>query len=205
MKDLADYLLKHRVRINVSQDRDNPFSVRFTASVDQPFRQRWPQGKHPESLQEDQRGVKFLEMNEGDAVGLAFRGNIEVTNQTQRVFSFHGYRGINASFDIAVRDIFSQKSLPEFHGAIQVYLPKRPRMRSISKTRIQNVLTDWDLITEYHFMLPKYLKKTPIIINKAPISLRFQGKNISKFGQMGKSWHRSAHARILVKNLSTHV
>jgi len=64
-------------------------------------------------------------------MAIAFRGNVEVPDRDELMFSFHGYRGMRRQFDIRVANPMCQRSLQSYHGALQVFKMKDSRSTGV--------------------------------------------------------------------------
>ncbi|KAL4219226.1 hypothetical protein ACF0H5_021808 [Mactra antiquata] len=169
----VNFLVKHRVKITLSQDPRNVYSILFTAVVEHPHREE------KFSLQKTYENFKSVDMKEiflyeGDVIAISFRGNVSVPDSEKLIYSFHGCRGVRRHFDLQVNNPARQRSLKTYHGAIQVFKYKSPRYSALDKTLAPCEKNGWELSLEFPLILPKYLKTTPTIINKAPVSLKFQ-------------------------------
>ena len=171
----VNYVIKHNVNLRMYQDPRNLYSIMFTASVEQPFRQfaTGPEVMFPTRASPVE---KDIQLDEGDVIAMVFRGNVEVPESKKLLYSFHGCRGLRRHFDIEVVNPLSQRSLQTYHGALQIFKLKPPRRGAVDRSVPPSVKTGWLLAAEFPLLLPKYLKTTPVIANKAPVSVRFQGR-----------------------------
>lgn len=48
-------------------------------------------------------------------------------------------------------------------------------VKAVDRSKHPNVRDGWELCAEFPLLLPKYQKTTPVIVHKAPVSIRFQG------------------------------
>lgn len=175
-QSFVNYVIKHNVKLRMYQDHRNLYSILFTATVEQPFRHI---ANEPEVMLFPVKGPhveKEIQLDEGDVVAIVFRGNVEVPDVKQLLFSFHGYLGIKRHFDIEVLNPMSQRSLQTYHGALQIFTLKTARRSAVNRELPVCAKNGWVLSAEFPLLLPKFLKTSPVIVNKAPVSVRFQGE-----------------------------
>ncbi|XP_045200030.2 uncharacterized protein LOC123554156 [Mercenaria mercenaria] len=171
-KSFVNFIVKHKVMLSISQDPRNVYSILFTAMVDHPHREK----NHTANQAYKYFTTSYrkeLQIYEGDVVAISFRGNVDIPDREQLIYSFHGCRGIRKHFDIQVSNPMSQRSLQSYHGALQFFTLKTPRYSGLDRSLAPCAKNGWELTAEFPLLLPKYLKSTPVIINKAPVSLRF--------------------------------
>lgn len=173
-QSFINYVIKHNVKLRLYQDSRNLYSILFTASVEQPFRQFATDAEMTLPMRAPPV-EKEIQLDEGDVMAIVFRGNVDVPDAKNLIYSFHGYRGVRRQFDIEVLNPMSQRSLQTYHGALQIFVLKSPRRLPVDRKQVPCVKNGWDLRAEFPLLLPKYVKATPVIVNKAPISVRFQG------------------------------
>lgn len=173
-KPFVDNVVKHRVKVKMQQDPRDVYSILVTAVVEHPHKEE------KFSLLKTYKNFtnvtqKEILVYEGDVIAIAFRGNVDVPDSEKLIFSFHGCRGVRRHFDIRVANPARQRSLQTYHGALQIFTLKTPRYSALDKSLAPCAKNGWELSAEFPLLLPKYLKTTPVIINKAPVSLKFKG------------------------------
>jgi hypothetical protein len=174
-RSFVNFIVKHKVTVSISQDPRNVYSILFSAMVDHPHRQCSPTANQAYKYFTTSYR-KDVQIYEGEVVAISFRGNVDVPDREKMIYSFHGYRGIKKHFDIQVSNPMSQRSLQTYHGALQIFTFKSPRYSGLNRKLAPCNKNGWELTAEFPLLLPKYLKSTPVIVNKAPVSLRFHGK-----------------------------
>ncbi|KAH3797237.1 hypothetical protein DPMN_150814 [Dreissena polymorpha] len=170
--------MKHKVKIRILQDKRNVFSLTFEAEVDHPNRQWQTENERSVSPPEEKKHEQDLFAMEGDIMAMVFRGNVDMSTKEKLVFSFHGYRGVRRHFEIKVANPMSQRSMQTYHGALQLFVYAEKRYTAFDRSLTPSVKNGWTLRAEFPLLIPKYEKTTPVMVNRAAVSIRFQGASL---------------------------
>ena len=116
-----------------------------------------------------------LLLNEGDVIAYSFAGNIRDKKKSLAQLCYYTYKGFKTSCQIDVQNPYGQRSLPTFHGVIQLYSMSEARVTPVDTMVTPDFDQGWECIIEVPVTLPKVIAKVTSTVSKAPLSLELEG------------------------------
>ena len=116
-----------------------------------------------------------LLLNEGDVVAYSFKGNIQNKNKFQMQFRYHALCGFKTYCLIDVQNPYGQRSLPTFHGIVQIFSQTDDSRGSTDLKAEPDLSLGWECIAEVPVTLPKSIAKISSTVYRAPLSLQLEG------------------------------
>ena len=121
-----------------------------------------------------------LLLNEGDVIGYSFNGNIRDKKKPQAQFCYYSSKGFQTTCLIDVHNPYGQRSLPAFHGVIQLYSMSEARVWPVDVMTSPDFDEAWECIIEIPVTLPKVIAKVTSTVSKAPLALELEGSYIRR-------------------------
>ena len=115
-------------------------------------------------------------LNEGDLIAFSFKGNIQQKKKSQTQFCYHTFSGFRTTFVVDVQNPYGQRSLPAFHGILQIFCQSDTRTGPIDVMNSPDLDRGWECISEVPVTLPKAIAKHNSNVVKAPLALELEGK-----------------------------
>ena len=116
-----------------------------------------------------------LLLNEGDIIGYSFSGNIRHKKKSVTQFCYYSWKGFKITSLIDVQNPYGQRSLPAFHGVIQLFSLSEARVGPIDVMTTPDLDQGWECIIEVPVTLPKVIAKLTSTVSKAPLALELEG------------------------------
>ena len=121
-----------------------------------------------------------LLLNEGDIIAYSFKGNIQCKKAMQRQFRYHTFSGLKTSCLLDVQNPYGQRSLPTFHGIVQIFSKSDFQTGLIDTNDEPDFSVGWDCLAEIPVSLPKSIAKLDATVFRAPLALRLEGKHYNR-------------------------